>query len=136
MRLETRGVAPTSWPLGTVWPPILQYAFDNVGWRATYVGLGCFCTATMLLLALVLRRRPPDFAVYSGDDGTALPLMLLGGEPMDGPRHIWWNFVSSRKDRIEQAKAEWTAGHFQKVPGDEIEHGAEVGRAAHGRPDN
>jgi redox-sensitive bicupin YhaK (pirin superfamily) len=48
-------------------------------------------------------------------------LMLLGGEPMDGPRHIWWNFVSSRKDRIEQAKAEWTAGHFQKVPGDEIE---------------
>jgi MFS family permease len=44
---------------GTVWPPILQYAFDAVGWRATYVGLGCFCTATMLLLALVLRRRPP-----------------------------------------------------------------------------
>ena len=42
-------------------------------------------------------------------------------QPMDGPRHIWWNFVSSRKDRIEQAKAEWTAGHFQKVPGDEIE---------------
>ena len=44
---------------GTVWPPILQYAFDTVGWRAAYVGLGCFCTATMLLLALVLRRRPP-----------------------------------------------------------------------------
>jgi redox-sensitive bicupin YhaK (pirin superfamily) len=48
-------------------------------------------------------------------------LTIVGGEPMDGPRHIWWNFVSSRKDRIEQAKAEWTAGHFQKVPGDEIE---------------
>ncbi len=44
---------------GTVWPPILQYAFDTVGWRATYVALGCVCTATMLLLALVLRRRPP-----------------------------------------------------------------------------
>ena len=40
---------------------------------------------------------------------------------MDGPRHIWWNFVSSRKERIEQAKAEWKAGHFGKVPGDEIE---------------
>ncbi len=38
-----------------------------------------------------------------------------------GPRHIWWNFVSSRKERIEQAKAEWKAGHFRKVPGDEIE---------------
>lgn len=48
-------------------------------------------------------------------------LTILGGAAMDGPRHIWWNFVSSRKDRIEQAKAEWAAGHFGKVPGDEIE---------------
>ena len=40
---------------------------------------------------------------------------------MDGPRHIWWNFVSSRKERIEQAKTDWKAGHFDKVPGDEIE---------------
>ncbi len=46
---------------------------------------------------------------------------VFGGAALDGPRHIWWNFVSSRKDRIEQAKADWTAGHFQKVPGDEIE---------------
>ena len=38
-------------------------------------------------------------------------LMLLGGEPL-GPRHIWWNFVSSRKDRIEQAKADWRAGRI------------------------
>ncbi len=45
-------------------------------------------------------------------------LMLLGGEPMDGPRHIWWNFVSSRKDRIEQAKAEWSSGRFDSVPGE------------------
>ncbi len=48
-------------------------------------------------------------------------LMLLGGEPMDGPRHIWWNFVSSSKDRIAAAKADWTAGRFDKVPGDEKE---------------
>jgi redox-sensitive bicupin YhaK (pirin superfamily) len=46
---------------------------------------------------------------------------IFGGATMDGPRHIWWNFVSSRKERIEQAKAEWTTGHFGKVPGDEIE---------------
>lgn len=44
---------------GAVWPPILQYSFDTVGWRATYVGTGIFCTAAMLLLALALRRRPP-----------------------------------------------------------------------------
>jgi len=47
--------------------------------------------------------------------------VLVGGAAMDGPRHIWWNFVSSRKERIEQAKADWKAGHFNKVPGDEIE---------------
>jgi redox-sensitive bicupin YhaK (pirin superfamily) len=46
-------------------------------------------------------------------------LMLLGGEPMDGPRHIWWNFVSSSKDRIEAAKADWKAKRFGVVPGDE-----------------
>jgi redox-sensitive bicupin YhaK (pirin superfamily) len=45
-------------------------------------------------------------------------VMLLGGEPMDGPRHIWWNFVSSRQDRIEQAKADWKAARFDSVPGE------------------
>ncbi len=43
-------------------------------------------------------------------------ILLLGGEPMDGPRHIWWNFVSSSQDRIEQAKADWKAGRFPAVP--------------------
>ena len=46
-------------------------------------------------------------------------LMLLGGEPMDGPRHIWWNFVSSSKDRIDAAKADWKAGKYPLVPGDD-----------------
>jgi len=48
-------------------------------------------------------------------------VMLLGGEPMDGPRHIWWNFVSSSAERIEQAKADWKAGRFPKIPGDDAE---------------
>jgi len=48
-------------------------------------------------------------------------LMLLGGEPMDGPRHIWWNFVSSSKDRIDAAKADWKARRFATVPGDAAE---------------
>jgi len=48
-------------------------------------------------------------------------LMLLGGEPMDGPRFIWWNFVSSSKERIETAKNEWREGKFDIVPGDESE---------------
>lgn len=48
-------------------------------------------------------------------------LMLLGGEPMDGPRHIWWNFVSSDQDRIRAAKEDWKSGRFAIVPGDETE---------------
>jgi redox-sensitive bicupin YhaK (pirin superfamily) len=45
-------------------------------------------------------------------------VMLFGGEPMDGPRHLWWNFVSSSAERIEQAKADWRAGRFPPVPGE------------------
>lgn len=48
-------------------------------------------------------------------------VMLFGGAPMEGPRYIWWNFVSSRLDRIEQAKEEWARGQFDTVPGDEEE---------------
>ena len=47
-------------------------------------------------------------------------LMLLGGEPV-GERHIWWNFVSSRKERIETAKADWLAGRFTLPPTDRAE---------------
>lgn len=45
-------------------------------------------------------------------------VMLLGGEAFTSPRHVWWNFVSSRPERIEQAKADWAAGRFPIVPGD------------------
>jgi redox-sensitive bicupin YhaK (pirin superfamily) len=65
---------------------------------------------------LVLRPRVPVAVRAVGP----ARVMLLGGEPMDGPRHIWWNFVSSSKDRIEQAKADWKAGRFAPVP-DETE---------------
>jgi hypothetical protein len=47
-------------------------------------------------------------------------IMLLGGAAMNGPRYIWWNFVSSSKERIEQAKADWKNGRFDPVP-DETE---------------
>jgi redox-sensitive bicupin YhaK (pirin superfamily) len=63
--------------------------------------------------------RPGDHVTVKAV--TDAHIMIVGGAAMDGPRHLWWNFVSSRKERIEQAKAEWAAGHFGKVPGDEIE---------------
>ncbi len=45
-------------------------------------------------------------------------VLLLGGAAMDGPRYIWWNFVSSSRERIEEAKRAWTARQFSEVPGD------------------
>ncbi|WP_375766530.1 pirin family protein [Archangium gephyra] len=47
---------------------------------------------------------------------TQARMMLMGGEPMDGPRYIFWNFVSSSKERLEEAKADWKAGRFAAVP--------------------
>ena len=64
----------------------------------------------------LLVLRPGDaVGVHARADSR---ILLFGGEPMDGPRHIWWNFVSSRKERIEQAKHDWKAGRFDAVPGD------------------
>ncbi len=68
---------------------------------------------TLLVLA------PRAEAVVTADADARL--MLFGGEPMEGPRYIWWNFVSSRPERIEQAKEEWRRGRFDTVPGDEAE---------------
>jgi redox-sensitive bicupin YhaK (pirin superfamily) len=65
-------------------------------------------------LAVLAAGSPVD--VLAGAAGAKL--MLLGGATMDGPRHIWWNFVSSSKERIERAKADWKEGRFAKVPGD------------------
>jgi redox-sensitive bicupin YhaK (pirin superfamily) len=53
-------------------------------------------------------------------DGDAR-VMLLGGAPLDGPRHVWWNFVSSSRERLEQAKADWKAMRLGTIPGDDSE---------------
>lgn len=60
--------------------------------------------------------KPGDEIVLSGN----ARVMILGGEPLEGRRHIWWNFVSSSHDRIEQAKEDWKAGRFAPIP-DETE---------------
>ena len=69
--------------------------------------------------AHLLVLRPGDQIVVRAEN--AARVMLFGGEPMEGPRWIWWNFVSSRKERIEQAKEEWRRGRFDTVPGDETD---------------
>lgn len=64
----------------------------------------------------LLVLRPGDaLTVTAAQDSH---VVLVGGATMDGPRHIWWNFVSSRRERIEAAKADWKAGRFSLVPGE------------------
>lgn len=89
--------------------------------RAAYVAQGAvevggarFAAGQMLLF-----RAGDRLSLQAGPESARL--LLLGGAAMDGPRFIFWNFVSSSRDRIEQAKADWTAGRFGKVPGDEHE---------------
>ncbi len=70
--------------------------------------------------------RPGQMLVFAAGSDPSLravapsTVMLLGGEPL-GLRHIWWNFVSSRKERIEQAKADWKAGRIALPPNDRNE---------------
>ncbi|MER8584728.1 pirin family protein [Mesorhizobium sp. M1338] len=63
--------------------------------------------------------RPGDEIVVSSRTGAHF--MLFGGASLGSQRYIWWNFVSSSKERIEQAKQEWKTGRFDIVPGDEEE---------------
>jgi len=88
--------------------------------RAVYVVRGRIAIGPDAHVAgtlLVLRPGEPVL-VNAAEDAR---LMLFGGDPMEGPRYIWWNFVSSRPERIEQAKQEWARGKFDTVPGDEAE---------------
>jgi len=63
--------------------------------------------------------RPGDEIIVSSQTGAHF--MLFGGASLGSQRYIWWNFVSSSKERIEQAKQEWKTGRFDIVPGDEEE---------------
>ena len=85
--------------------------------RAVYVAKGQvlidgerFAARQMIVFAAGANRP-----VIRAEEASAV--MMLGGEPL-GPRHIWWNFVSSRRERIEQAKADWKAGRFVMPVGD------------------
>lgn len=86
--------------------------------RAVYILEGSIEVSSVRFEAgqlLVIKPREP--VVLHAFEQPA-HLMLLGGAAMDGPRHIWWNFVSSSRERIEQAKADWRDGLFATIPGE------------------
>jgi redox-sensitive bicupin YhaK (pirin superfamily) len=77
--------------------------------KAVTVDNGQVESGTMAVLA-------PDAATIAAPNGARF--VIIGGEPIDGYRHMWWNFVSTRKERIEQAKNDWLAQRMGTVPGE------------------
>lgn len=88
--------------------------------RAAYVVEGAVTCedSTHSAREMLIFSQGPDIRLQAQE---ATRVMLLGGASLPGPRHIWWNFVSSSLERIEQAKRDWREGRFPKVPGDELE---------------
>ena len=98
---------------------VLSLAADHEE-RALYViegtiGIGSERTGAGQMLVFV-----PGSGVTMRAESEAR-IVVLGGAPLEGPRYIDWNFVSSSKARIEQAKRDWREGRFPRVPGDETE---------------
>ena len=89
--------------------------------RAAYVLTGSVDVASDRFEAgrMLVFRADDRLAIRAGLQGARL--LLLGGGAMDGPRFLFWNFVASSRERIEQAKEDWKAGRFGKVHGDETE---------------
>jgi redox-sensitive bicupin YhaK (pirin superfamily) len=88
--------------------------------RALYLAEGeATLDGTRLEQRTLYVLRPGIAATLRSASGAHV--MLCGGAPLDGPRHVWWNFVSSRRDRIQQAKEDWRAGRFALPPDDHEE---------------
>lgn len=89
--------------------------------RAIYILSGSLIVAGDRFAAdqLLVFRPGDEITLEGGPEGCHL--MLFGGAALNSKRYIWWNFVSSSKERIEQAKEEWRTARFDIVPGDEEE---------------
>ena len=90
---------------------------EEIEERALFVARGaCLVGDTRVTESQLVALRPGPARVRADGDAR---LLLLGGPPLDGHRHLWWNFVSSSRDRIEQAKRDWREGRFAPIPGDD-----------------
>lgn len=118
--------APTTTYAGTIYADIVLDAGGsmpidaNEDERALYVALGDATLDGMTLEPRTLYVLKPGTTATLRSSGGGR-VVLCGGEAFTTPRHVWWNFVSSDRDRINQAKADWKAGLFPTVPGDDRE---------------
>ncbi|WP_242118342.1 pirin family protein [Sphingomonas lacusdianchii] len=115
--------APTTQYAATIYADIILESSGSIpidagaDERALYLTHGDAALDGVALEPMTLYVLRPGIAATLRSLGGAR-VMLCGGEAFTTPRHVWWNFVSSRRDRIDQAKADWKAGNFPKVPDD------------------
>lgn len=88
--------------------------------RAVYVVSGSVRSEVGLLEEGTMAVLPHSLRSNLTAEGPSR-MMLVGGAPLDGERHVFWNFVASSKERIERAKDDWKNGRFPRVPGDDVE---------------
>jgi redox-sensitive bicupin YhaK (pirin superfamily) len=93
---------------------------DEHAERAVYVAEGALqCGAERAEVGRMLVFAPGAAGVLRAEQQSRLA--LIGGAPIDGERHIFWNFVSSSRERLERAKRDWRERRFPKIPGDDLE---------------
>ncbi|MEO5866371.1 MAG: pirin family protein [Sphingomonas sp.] len=118
--------APTTTYAGTIYADIALDAGGSAPIdpaaeeRAVYLAIGDATLDGVPLTPQTLYVLRPGIAtaLRSAAGGR---VMLCGGDAFATPRHVWWNFVSSRRERIDEAKRAWNAGEFPVVPGDDHE---------------
>jgi redox-sensitive bicupin YhaK (pirin superfamily) len=77
------------------------------------------CEDTVALPGTMLVFSPEASPILHADEKTRL--IVIGGDPLDKPRYIWWNFVSSSPEHIVEAARRWRDGQFPKIPHDDVE---------------
>jgi redox-sensitive bicupin YhaK (pirin superfamily) len=116
-------VSPVALPMETIYAEVQLAAGAQLPFDARYVERAIYTCDGEIEVDGERFGSPQLLLLKTGHAATIRALtparfMLLGGEPADGPRFIWWNFVASSRERIEQAKADWSQGRFAAVPGE------------------
>jgi redox-sensitive bicupin YhaK (pirin superfamily) len=120
-RAPVRVLSPTLYVHARLEPGASLDVTDEHEERAVYVSAGAARFEGELLREGTMLVLDPGARVAVQAAETHADVILIGGAPLDGARHIFWNFVASSKERIERAKREWKEDRFPRVVGDELE---------------
>jgi hypothetical protein len=115
--------SPVKLPMETIYAEVQLAAGAQIPFEARYAERAIYTCDGEIEIAGERFTAPQLLLLRAGHVATIRALtparfMLLGGEPADGPRFIWWNLVASTRERIEQAKADWRDNRFAAVPGE------------------